>query len=69
MDGVVSEQVHQVVKIHEWVVDGHDAGLAGLAEGGAGSEAADSAEAVDSESDSGHGDAVRVIWSSLFKID
>ena len=55
MNGVVSEQVHQVVEIHEGVVDGHDLGLASvLGQGGAAGKSADSAEAVDSDSNLGH---------------
>ena len=56
MDGVVLEEVDQVVQIHEWVVDGSDLGLASvLSEGRSEGESADSAEAVNSESNLGHG--------------
>ena len=55
MNGVVLEEVAEVVKIHEGVVDGHDAGLASVGgEGGPEGKAADSAEAVDTESGDGH---------------
>ena len=55
MDGVVLEEVHEVVNIHEWVVDGHHLGLAGvLSESSSHGESSNSAEAVDSESDGGH---------------
>ena len=53
--GVVFQQVDQVVGVHEGVVDGHDLGGVGVAsEAGSEHEAADSAEAVDSEFDVGH---------------
>jgi len=52
VDGVVLQQVHEVVDIHEGVVDGHDAGLVGvLAESRAEDETADSTEAVDTHAD------------------
>ena len=56
MNRVVSEEVHEVVDIHEGVVDSHNLGLASvLGHGSAASESADSTEAVDSESNLGHG--------------
>ena len=55
MNGVVLEEVHEVVQIHEGVVDGHNLGLASvLGEGGAAGESANSTEAVDSDSNLGH---------------
>ena len=55
MNGVVLEEVAQVVEIHEWVVDGHHLGLVGVGvHGSSEGESTDSAEAVDSEFDAGH---------------
>jgi hypothetical protein len=55
VNGVVLEQVDQVVQVHEWVVDGSDSGLASvLSEGRAEGQATNAAEAVDSESNVGH---------------
>ena len=56
VDGVVLEEVAEVIEVHERIVDGHNASLASVGgEGGPEGEAADSAEAVDSESGDGHG--------------
>mmetsp|Transcript_34593 Transcript_34593/g.46626 ORF Transcript_34593/g.46626 Transcript_34593/m.46626 type:complete len:343 (+) Transcript_34593:87-1115(+) len=54
--GVVFEQVHEVVDIHEGVVDVHNLSFVSvLGESRSEGEAANSTEAVDSESDVGHG--------------
>ena len=59
MNRVVPEQVAKVVEIHEGIVDGHNLGLVSVrCEGGPEGESADSAEAVDSESDAGHDESV-----------
>ena len=51
MNGVVLEEVAHVIKVHEWFIDGHNAGLASVVgHSGPEGEAADSAEAVDTES-------------------
>lgn len=48
VDGVVFEEVDQVISVHEGIVDGHDLGVVGvLSESRAEDETADSAEAVD----------------------
>mmetsp|Transcript_36647 Transcript_36647/g.44816 ORF Transcript_36647/g.44816 Transcript_36647/m.44816 type:complete len:392 (+) Transcript_36647:104-1279(+) len=63
---VVFEEIDQVVEIHEWVVDGHDAGFVSVVgESGSKSEPADSAEAVDTESD-GHCGSWCVLDFSLY---
>ena len=55
MNGVILEEVDQVVEVHEGVVDGGDLSLGSvLSEGRSEGESADSAEAVDSESNLGH---------------
>jgi hypothetical protein len=52
VDGVVLKEVHEVVNVHEGVVDGEDLGLLGvLSEARAEDEATDSAEAVDTDFD------------------
>ena len=56
MNGVVFEEIAKVVEVHERVVDGHNLSLVGvLSESRSEGESTDSAEAVDSESDVGHG--------------
>ena len=52
MDGVVFEEIDQVVDVHEGVVDGHDFGLVRvLCEGRAEDETANSAESIDTHFD------------------
>ena len=52
VDGVVAEEVDEVVDIHEGVVDGHDLGFSSLlSEGGAEDETTDSAETIDTHFD------------------
>lgn len=49
MNGVVREQIDQVVQVHEWVVNGLYLSLSGvLGESGSESEPSDSSKAVDS---------------------
>ena len=58
MDGVVLQQVDQIVSVHEWIVDGSNLSVASLLrEGGSEDETADSTEAVDTHSDVRHCDA------------
>lgn len=55
MNGVVLEQVHEVISVHEWVIDSHDSGGVLVAgEGGSENETADSSEAVDTHLDVRH---------------
>ena len=60
MDRVVSEEVHEIIDIHERVVNGHNLSLVGvLGEGRAESESTNSSESVDSKSDCAHSIFVR----------
>lgn len=55
MDRVVAEEIDEVVKVHEGVINCHDLSILGiLGEGGAENETANSAESIDTHFDVRH---------------
>jgi hypothetical protein len=55
MDGVVLEEIDEIVKRHEWIIDGHNVGFVGVVhEGTSEDKSTDSSESVDTHSNLAH---------------